>query len=113
MRTYRVTLGNGKVLGGLTIDGNNFVSSTKVDETDFADGLDGVMIEYTGDEELGEHERHEVELGLHDHMKLIYCRQIAHVPGYYFALADYDASELKELQTEARIEYIMMMTDGE
>lgn len=111
MRTYKLTLGNGNVLGGLTLNGNNFVSQSKVTESDFADGLDGVMIEYTGDEELGEHEYHEVELGLHDHMKLIYCKQIAHVPGYYFVLCDYDASELKELQTEARIDYLEMMID--
>lgn len=111
MRTYRLTLGNGKVIEGLTLDGNNFVSASKVTESDFADGLDGVLIEYTGDEELAEHEQHEVELGLHDHMKLLYCKQIAHVQGDYFVLCDYSAEEIKELRTEARLDYLEMMSE--
>lgn len=105
----RITLGNGKVLNNLKQDGNNYVSAEALSESDFAGGLDGVKIEYTLPIDDEGHEETVTEM--HDHMKLLYCRQIYGHTGYYFVIEDYSPAEMKELSVESRIAYLEMITE--
>ena len=105
---YRITLGNGKILSSLSINGSNFVSQTPVTEEDFRNGLSSIKIEFTGKED---DERVPGLEGVHEHMKLFYCRQFPGSKGYFIGLADYTPDELKEMKLESRLSYLEMMQE--
>ena len=107
--TFTVTLADGTQLGDLELNGNNFISKTKVTEDTFRGKLSKVTI--TGDAEADEAGL----IGEHEHMELV---QIAHYTqtthglpdGYYFVLRDIPTAELEKLQNRGDIDYIAMMT---
>lgn len=82
---YTIKLSDGTTLEDLALNGNNFVSQSEVTEATFSGKLKGVEI--TDDE--GKTEKH-------DEMELI---QVAHyADGYYFILADKQATAEDQLQ---------------
>ena len=106
---FTITLADDTQLGGLELNGNNFVSKTEVTADTFRGKLARVIIE--GDTEadeaglIGEHERMEL-------VQIAHYTQVEHrVPdGWYFVLRDVSASELEALQNRSDIDYIAMMT---
>ena len=110
--TFTVTLADGTQLGGLELNGNNFVSKTEVTEGTFKGKLGRVVI--AGDAEADEAGL----IGEHENMELV---QIAHYTqathgcedGYYFVLRDIPAAELETLRNRGDIDYIAMMTGVE
>ena len=106
--TLTIKLADGTQLDGLELNGNNFISKTKVTEETFRGKLGHVTI--TGDAEADEAGL----IGEHGQMELV---QVAHYTqathgmkdGYYFVLRDIPAAELEKLQDRADIDYIAMM----
>ena len=107
--TFTVTLADGTQLGGLALNGSNFVSKKEVTAETFRGKLSKVVIE--GDAEADE----AGIIGTHHNMELV---QIAHytqathgmADGYYFVLRDIPAAELEALRNRGDIDYIAMMT---
>ena len=96
---YRITLHDGTVINNLALNGNNFISSTKVTEDTFAYGLTGVQIQ------IGD------TVEEHEEMELV---QILKIEGrYWFVLRDLTAQELVNKKTKSDIEYLAMMSDVE
>ena len=83
--TFTITLDDGTQLGGLELNGNNFVSKKKVTEDTFKGKLGRVVIEGDAEADMAG------LIGTHEHMELV---QIAHdtkavhgcEDGYYFVL---------------------------
>ena len=106
---FTITLADGTQLGGLELNGNNFVSKKEVTEDTFKGKLGRVVIE--GDAEADDAGL----IGTHEHMELV---QVAHYTqaahgvedGYYFVLRDIPASEIEALRNRGDIDYIAMMT---
>ena len=105
---FTVTLADGTQLGGLELNGNNFVSKTEVTADTFKGKLGRVIIE-------GDAETDEVGLiGTHEHMELV---QVAHytqathglVDGWYFSLRDIPADEQEKRQLRADVDYALML----
>ena len=107
--TFTITLADGTQLGGLVLNGNNFVSKKEVTAETFRGKLAKVIIE--GDAEADEAGL----IGTHEHMELV---QVAHYTqaahglddGWYFTLRDIPAAELEALRNRGDIDYIAMMT---
>ena len=100
-KSWKITLSDGTELKNLGLNGNNFVSETEITEDVFDGNLSEVIIEGI---ENGQEVKKEYK-----HMQLI---QIVHYEdGYYFALRELTQAELKEIKTQADIEYLAMMSD--
>lgn len=100
-KSWKITLSDGTQLTNLRLSGNNFISETEVTEDIFDGNLSKVVMEGIED---GQEVKKEYE-----HMQLI---QIVHYEdGYYFALRELSQAELKEIKTQADIEYLAMMSD--
>lgn len=99
-KTYTVTLADGSKLEGLTLNGNNFISTTAVTEDRFDGKLKGVTITDSD----GKEEKHE-------NMFLV---QVTHPSDseWWFILADKTASQIKQEQLEQSIASLtdMMMS---
>ncbi len=104
---YRITLGDGTVLDNLSVNGNMLVSADEtLSASRFEDNLHNVKIEHSG-----ENDDLILATGTHEHMKLITCQKYPRMSGVYFVLEDYTAEEIKELRTEARLDYLEMMSE--
>lgn len=95
--TYSIDLGNGTVLNGLTLNGNNYVSQEEISEEIF-DGMGNVII--TGSDG-STYEMEKVEL--------VYIQRFS--DGYYFVLHELSESEIKEAATDAQVLFTALMTD--
>ena len=110
--TFTVKLADGTQLGGLELNGSNFVSKKEVTEETFRGKLSKVIIE--GDAEADEAGL----IGEHHNMELV---QVAHytqathglADGWYFSLRKIPAAELEALRNRGDIDYIAMMTGVE
>lgn len=90
-KTYTVTLSDGTKIENLTLNGNNFISTTAVTEEQFDGKLKGVTI--TDSE--GKEEKHED----------MFLVQVTHPSDqeWWFILADKTASQIKQEQFEQSI----------
>ena len=100
--TFTVTLADGTQLGGLGLNGNNFISKTEVTADTFKGKLSKVTI--TGDAEADEAGL----IGEHEHMELVQVKKYG--DEWWFILREMSAAELKELKNRGDIDYIAMMT---
>lgn len=95
-KTYEITLSDGSKISNLTLNGNNFVSHTKVTESMFA----GKLGEVTITDSTGYQEHHE-------NMELL---QIMPYEGdWYFIIRDIPAEEMYKMQVRGDIDYLAMM----
>ena len=95
---FSVTLADGTVLSGLTMNGNNFVSDLTIDKSVFENNLSPVTItEGTAQTEI------------HSAMALIHATQMGDET--WFALRDLTEAELAAIKTRSDIDYIAMMCD--
>lgn len=96
--TWEITLADGSVITDLELNGNNFISASKLTEKDFAGKLSHVEYACT-DGTIEEH----------DNMELV---QVVKFEGkYWFVLRELTEAELQAIKTQAQIEYISMMAD--
>jgi len=94
---YSITLGDGKVIEDLTMNGNNFVSQAEVTEDDFTDLSQITITGSDGTEEI---------------LKNVELNQIAHYSdGWYFILRELTLEEIRNNNNEAQIFYTAIATD--
>ena len=98
-KIYSVTLADGSTIDNLTLNGNNYVSKTKIDKSIFDGNCHSVTISD------GENET------VHENMECVQVTQMG--AEYWFVLRELSESELKEAKIQASIEYIAMMCDVE
>lgn len=96
---YRIVLADGTEIGGLRMNGNNFVSDVPVDEAVFDGNLTPVTI------------YHGLIPEIHEHMELVQVTKMKNE--YWFVLRDISKSELDAMQVRADIDFLAMMTDVE
>ena len=100
-KSWTITLADGTQLKNLGLNGNNFISETKITEKDFKEKLSKVIFEGKVEEKNFKQECNNMELV-----------QIAHYEdGYYFVLREIPQEELDKLKMQSDIEYIAMMSD--
>ena len=101
--SFTITLVDGTQLTGLELNGNNFISKTRLSESTFAGKLGHVVISGNGEfDDFG-------LIGEHENMQLVQSQQYGEE--YWFILRDLTPQELKDIRTEARLDYIEMMED--
>ena len=102
--TFTITLADGTQIAGLELNGNNFVSKTKITPEQFEGKLSTVKIagENYSDEEAG-------FIGTFKNMQLVQIQE--YEDGWYFILRTLTAAEIREMQINARLDYIEMMED--
>ncbi len=99
-KTYSVTLADGTVINGLSMNGNNYISKTEISADIFDGNLSSVVVSDGESEETFEN------------MALIHLTSYASGE-YWFALRQMSANELERLQLRSDIEYLSMMTGVE
>ena len=92
-----VTLADGTKLQNLGINGDNFTSSTPITEDIFEYNTSPVIINIDGNIEA------------HDYMELVQVMQFGNE--WWFILRDLTDAELKQMDIDAKIDYIAMMAD--
>lgn len=108
---YRITLGDGTILDGLRLNGNNFVSEVRVSEGEFSGKLRNVKIESldpSGGEDDGGYGG---SGGTHALMKLEQIQE--HEGEWWFILRDISAAELESVRLRGDVDYLAMMTGVE
>ena len=101
--SFEITLADGTRLSGLELNGNNFISKTKITESTFSGKLSHVII--SGNSEYDDAGL----IGEHENMELIKCKQYGQ--DYYFILRDIPQEKLQQMRIDARLDYIEMMED--
>lgn len=99
-KIYQITLADGTVLSDLRLNGNNFISDKKIDNSTFEYNLDTVIIS-DGDTETTYHNMALVQIIQMDDGK------------YWFVLRELSKQEIKDEEVRADIDYLYMMTDVE
>lgn len=94
---YTITLADGTKLTDLTLNGNNFISTTPITEDMFYLNTSPVIIEWEGFESVNPN------------------MELAHISTpvdgqWWFILSDITDLELKFLDIQSKIEYLSMMT---
>jgi hypothetical protein len=98
-KIYKITLTDGTVINDLKLNGNNFISSTEIEESIF----DGNLLTVT----INDGEKDE----LHTNMELV---QITKVDDkYWFVLREVPETELAFVKMQSDIEYVAMMSEIE
>lgn len=92
---YTITLADGQKITGLSKNGDNFVSKTQVDESIF----DGNLSTMTVSDGETEQVLNNVEL----------IQQVEYKDGWYLAFRELTAQELRDMEIDAKIDYIAMM----
>ena len=106
---YEMTLNDGTKISGLKLVNNTLRRTEALTAEMFRGKLSPVTI--TGTSAEGEDEDWGEVSGTHDCMEVCYIKQID--GQYALALADVDPVRLERERTEAKIEYIAMMTGVE
>lgn len=96
---YTITLANGLEIGGLKLNGNNFISAKPIDSSVFEGNCSPVLIRNGENEEL------------HENMELVQITPVGNE--YWFILRDLSFEELANIKLQSDIEYIAMMTGVE
>jgi hypothetical protein len=97
METVNVLLEDGTLLSNLIVNGNNYISNTKLDESIFNNNLGSVIITTKDDEEK------------HTNMELVHLTQYG--DEWWFTLRDIPENEQFLNQLRADLDYTMMMSD--
>lgn len=96
---YSVKLADGTIFENLGLNGNNFISSEKVDASVFESNCSPVTISDGTNEEI------------HENMELVQVTQMG--DEYWFILRDLPESELAQIKLRADVDYIAMMSEVE
>lgn len=99
-KIYKITLGDGTEISNLKLNGNNFISTEKIEESVFADNCSPVTISDGITETV------------HPNMELVQI--VEQVPGeYWFVLRDISEEEFARIKMQSDIAYIAMMSNVE
>lgn len=97
-KSWKIELSDGTKLENLGLNGNNFISETKITEDDFRGKLSHVIVKQ------GEKVIQEL-----NHAELVQIVQGKE--GHYFVLRELSEQEMNMIKIQGNIEYIAMMTD--
>ena len=92
-----ITLADGTKLQNLGINGDNFTANYEITEDVFEYNTSPVTINIDGNVEV------------HEHMEFVQVMKFGHE--WWFILRDLTDAELKQMDINAKIDYIAMMTD--
>lgn len=99
-KIYKITLGDGTEISNLKLNGNNFISTEKIEESVFADNCSPVTISDGTTETV------------RPNMELVQI--VEQVPGeYWFVLRDISEEEFARIKMQSDIAYIAMMSNVE
>lgn len=99
-KIYKITLGDGSEISNLKLNGNNFISTEKIEESVFADNCSPVTISDGRTETV------------HPNMELVQI--VEQIPGeYWFVLRDISEEEFARTKMQSDIAYITMMSNIE
>lgn len=99
-KIYKITLGDGSEISNLKLNGNNFISTEKIEESVFADNCFPVTISDGTTETV------------HPNMELVQI--VEQIPGeYWFVLRDISEEEFARTKMQSDITYIAMMSNVE
>lgn len=99
-KIYKITLGDGTEISNLKLNGNNFISTEKIEESVFADNCSPVTISDGTTETV------------YPNMELVQI--VEQVPGeYWFVLRDISEEEFARTKMQSDIAYIAMMSNVE
>lgn len=100
---YKIVLSDGTVIDNLSMNGNNFVSESKLTEEEFEGKLSSVVIiDPDGNEEH------------HENMELVQIVNTDYTDGkWYFVLRELTEDELWRAKMQGDMLYLSMMTDIE
>nr|UWG16547.1 MAG: hypothetical protein [Bacteriophage sp.] len=99
-KIYKITLGDGTEISNLKLNGNNFISTEKIDESVFVDNCSPVTISDG------------VSDTVHPNMELVQI--VEQFPGeYWFVLRDISDEEFSRTKMQSDIAYIAMMSNVE
>ena len=98
-KNYSVTLADGTTIDNLTLNGNNYISKTKIDTSIFEGNCHSVMIS-DGENEV-----------VYDNMECVQVTQMN--DEYWFVLRELSSEELATAKLQSDIEYIALMCDVE
>lgn len=99
-KIYKITLGDGTEISNLKLNGNNFISTEKIEESVFADNCSPVTISDGTTETV------------YPNMELVQI--VEQVPGeYWFVLRDISEEEFARIKMQSDIAYIAMMSNIE
>ena len=95
-KIYKITLGDGTEISNLKLNGNNFISTEKIEESAFADNCSPVTISDGTTETV------------HPNMELVQI--VEQIPG---VLRDISEEEFARIKMQSDIAYIAMMSNVE
>lgn len=99
-KIYKIILGDGTEISNLKLNGNNFISTEKIEESVFVDNCSPVTISGGTTETV------------HPNMELVQI--VEQVPGeYWFVLRDISEEEFARIKMQSDIAYIAMMSNVE
>ena len=99
-KIYKIILGDGTEISNLKLNGNNFISTEKIEESVFADNCSPVTISDGTTETV------------QPNMELVQI--VEQVPGeYWFVLRDISEEEFARTKMQSDIAYIAMMSNVE
>ncbi len=98
MQQYTITLADGQKLTDLTVNGDNYVSQTEVDESIFDNNLSTMTVS-DGETETVYH-------------NMQFIQQMKWADGtYYLAFRELSEQEIEYASLSSKIDYIAMMAD--
>lgn len=92
-----ITLSDGTILDNLTLNGDNFISINKIDESIFENNLSPTIINIDGIETV------------HSHMNLLQIKKYGYE--WWFVIQDISEQELRDNRIQSQLDYIAMMVD--
>lgn len=99
-KIYKIILGDGTEISNLRLNGNNFISTEKIEESVFVDNCSPVTISDGAAETV------------HPNMELVQI--VEQFPGeYWFVLRDISEEEFARTKMQSDIAYIAMMSNVE
>ena len=97
-KIYKIILGDGTEISNLKLNGNNFISTEKIEESVFADNCSPVTISDGTTETV------------HPNMELVQI--VEQVPGeYWFVLRDISEEEFARTKMQSDIAYVIEILD--
>ena len=92
-----IQLADGTMLSNLTVNGDNFISETRITEDIFINNLSPVIIDMDDSHTT------------HDHMELVQITQMFNQ--WWFVLRDITDAELDQAKLRGDIDFLAMMTE--
>ena len=98
-KLYTVKLADGTTFKDLKLNGNNFISKSKIEATIFDANCSPVTISCDGKDDV------------HDNMALVHVTPM--MGEYWFTLRDMTSEELNQIKLRSDVDYIAMMAEVE